>query len=143
MLNMGAFNAQPIRLAWYGELPDMCRLERSSCAVRFNSNDANGCKHCFKVITRIEHTSPSADELCRFLEAPFILRHPKLLSPPHSIRPLTTSGSGKFRSCLDLLALVTAFRIFPLQVAKRSLPKFDLNPVRRSIQSSFCRVKGD
>jgi len=48
MLNMGPFNAQLIRLAWYVGLPDMCRLERSSlCGLRFISNDADGCKHLF------------------------------------------------------------------------------------------------
>ena len=58
---MGRFNALLIRLAWQFGLPEMRHVERSTCAVlRFISKDAASCEVFFRLITRIEHTSPSA-----------------------------------------------------------------------------------
>jgi hypothetical protein len=97
----------------------------------------------FKVITRIEHTSPSADELCRFLEALFILRHPKLLSPSHSIRPLTTSGSGKVRPCLDLVSLSDCFSNLSIAVRQTQPAEIrsESRKTQRSIFSPQCQMR--
>jgi hypothetical protein len=118
----------------------MCHCERSACAVCGLCLTMPTVARCLSGLLFGSNALLQAPELRGFLGVLFILRHPELLGPSHSFRPLNTSGSGEFRSFVGFVSLSDGFSN-PLQVSKRSLAEIRSNLVKPSIQ--FLSAESD